>query len=442
MGVLSELIDAIKAIDVKKSVKDYVKKNQFSSISRQAAEGTLQFPVLVSRSMDIDTLQIISRSLERQFSSFIQTVLTMNPDLNVNKDKNAAGYLKKFHQNTGSGVKHSASNFLMNNSDAVGYILGKIGLESFINDDESVTLLLTCLSEGSTSGTINTNKQQLRNYKDYIREDKLNDKFRPQNKLYMFANENLSKKYNSLTEAKTTETKADKNDIYRDLKYKIGEKVLVDNDVKKSNELIPTTLHVKVLRTNDDGENLGQQDFIVGVKSIMHPINSEEMVTNMVSACHNNNKFFDFIRWTSGEISFFKDFLFNVKDIKNDVLNRSTGASPWWLTLKRRRDKAKISNVLPIMNKYLPNASIIISMQEVEFIKSQFGFDLMNPIFVDKIMNTFFLLGFVVVDTSTQIAHFLFDGQTAFQSVTFNGLQRENSASTDTKEILKLINRI
>jgi hypothetical protein len=228
----------------------------------------------------------------------------------------------------------------------------------------------------------------------------------------------------------------------KDLDVKMADNVLKDNDVKKSNELVPTTLHIRVKTVNNKGEDVGFLDFIIGVKATMHPIKSDEMVVNMIAACKNNNKFFDFIRWTTGEISFFKDFLFNIKELKDDVMNRSAGASSWWLTLKRRKALAKIKSNLVIPQQILPNATIVMSMEEVEFIKSEYGYDLMNTTFVDKIMQTYFLLGFVVVDNSTQIAHFMFDGQQNYQSVTFSGLERENSGDERKfKEMLKVINR-
>jgi hypothetical protein len=185
-------------------------------------------------------------------------------------------------------------------------------------------------------------------------------------------------------------------------------------------------------------------DFIIGIKSTMHPIPSDEMVSNVLNAVQSKSRFFNTVRWTSGEISFFKDFLFNIKEIKDDVANRSSGSSPWWIALKRRRALAKIKGALMIPNQILPNASIVVSMEEVDFIKSNYGYDLMNSSFVDKIMKEYFLIGFVIVDNSTQIAHFLFDGQEGFQSVTFGGLEQANKSGggSDLKDVLKLVQRI
>ncbi|WP_171567699.1 hypothetical protein, partial [Brevibacillus sp. MCWH] len=92
--------------------------------------------------------------------------------------------------------------------------------------------------------------------------------------------------------------------------------------------------------------------------------------------------------------------------------------------------------------KLLPNATIVISMEEAEYIRSQFGYDLMDESLVRKIMDTYFLLGFVIVDNSSQIVHFLFDGITNYQSVTFSGLETGTRKDNELKEILKLVQRI
>jgi hypothetical protein len=173
----------------------------------------------------------------------------------------------------------------------------------------------------------------------------------------------------------------------------------------------------------------------------MHPVTSEEMVTNVVGACKNNSKIFNFIRWTTGEISFFKDFLLNMQEIKDDVFNRSSGSSAWWITLKRRRALAKIKNLTFTPGHLLPNATLVMSIDETEFIKSEYGFDLMDTSFADKVMKQYFLLSLVIVDNSSMIAHFLFDGQTSYQTYTFGALEKENTGKTDIKEVMKIINR-
>lgn len=495
MSILKDIMDTIKDVDIAGSVDEYFKKKKYSSIAKRSLEGTLQFPDLVSRSLDIQTLQMINKALERQYASFVQIVLTMSPTLRLDKEGNIANYLRQFHQN--SDVKtdlHDVMNF--------GVDVLKDNYNCYSNNEET-RYLLSAVYEGSTGAVVASNKEQLGSVLEHVSFDKLNDKFIPKgNYLYKFANESLTRHHNQIVREdleddrfahqqqqdyiknRLSQDKSDldmakfgqqlrqdaiKNDLDKEkigldrskfahqksndaIKNKLKPKdldvtmvptnILKDNDVKKSNELVPTTLHIRVNTLNKDDESAGYVDCVIGVKTTMHPIDSNEMITNMVNACKNNNKFFDFIRWTSGEISFFKDFLFNIKEIKDDVLARSNGSSGWWITLKRKRALAKIKNTMMLAGQILPNATIVLSMEEVEFIKSNYGYDLMNESFVTKIMDTYFLLGFVVVDNSTQIAHFKFDGQTNFQSITFTGLERENSNhANDFKEMLKLVNR-
>lgn len=489
MGVFKDILDTIKAANIEGYTKDYLSQKRYSSISKRSMDGTLQFPVLVSRSIDIDTLQIVTKALERQYSSFVQIVLSMSPIMNVDKERNISDYLNKFHQNT--DVKTDIHD--------IGNAIIKDNYTCYTNEHN---YLFACICEGATPNVINDNKKQLTTIFESLNIDKLNDKFIPKNNIYRFSDDTMSAKHNNIVKEATssqtqrlreiakqarnagdyaTELQAqkalisagqyhhDRNELKQtqkaqrdldkqklelqkqslrpklrdtDVSFISGGKMLSDNEVKKSNELVPTMLHLRLKMVNKDSDDVGFFDFMVGVKATMHPINSDEMMLNLIAACKNNNKFFDFMRWTSGEISFFKDFLFGISEIKDDVVSRSSGASPWWITLKRRKALSKIKNALMIPNQVLPNTTIVVSMNEVEQIKTTYGYDLMNPTFVDKIMKTYFLLGFVVVDNSTQIAHFMFDGQGNYQSVTFTGLERENSAKVDTKEILKLINKV
>lgn len=489
MGIFKEITDTIK--DVRNELtagdtSDYLMQKRYSSIARQSMEGTLQFPVLVSRSLDIDTAQIISKALEREFASFTQIVLSMNPYLDLKKDKDVAGYLRRFHQNTGT-VKSSINDLTLENACVL----------SDAKEDIDA-LFVTC--EGATRKVIGDNRKQLESILEHINMNKLNDMYKPQDPVVRFKNGDLSQYYNNriqpLTEAKvertvkratngrgediTTKTIIDpdaaeklkferekfahqqkKDDLDRANKAlqskqnkqkmrldeinamsRTGVK-LSDNDAKKANELVPTMMTIS-LNVKEDGNFGGTINFMLGVKSILHPLNSDEMINNLVAGCKNSNKFFNFIRWTSGETSFLKDFILNISEIKTDVYNKSAGSSHWWTTLKRRKTWAKNKHRLMVLagggKRILPNATIVVTMEEVEYIKSNYGFDLMDLSMVDKIMKEYFLLSFVVVDSSLEVAHFLFDGQMNFESVSFKGLEKENNNKNDFKEVMKMVN--
>jgi hypothetical protein len=486
MGILRDMLETVRDLKTVGSVENFFKSKKYSSISKRSLEGTLQFPVIVSRSMDIDTLQMISKSLERQFASFVQISLTMDPSLDISKEKDAAGYLRKFHQN--SGVKTDLKD-----------VMGSGLFEHFnvLSNEDETAFLISAVCEGTTANITASNKEQLSDLSQHVRTDLLNERFAPKKDLYNFPDRDLSDYHNGtsvVTEAPTPQAilRARKvldnqglNDIdayryasdvdksarereatdykkSRDLiqdktrseETRSGHKpngpaggnyvpqnILRDNEARKANELIPTTLQIRTSLFDADKNQQGFFDFIIGVKTTMHPVTSDEMVTNVVGACKNNSKVFNFIRWTTGEISFFKDFLFNLQEIKDDVFNRSSGSSAWWITLKRRRALANMKNLAFMPGQLLPNATLVLSIDEVEYIKSEFGFDLMNVSFADKVMKQYFLLSLVVVDNSSQIAHFLFDGQTSYQAYTFGALEKENTNKADIKEVMKIINR-
>jgi hypothetical protein len=511
MGVLKDVLDGFK--DIMTATDDAagtLRKNSRSSISRAATEGIMQFPVLVSRSLDADTSQLVSKALEKNYASFVQIVLTMNPNARVDQGSRITDYLRQFHQNT--DVKTNIWD--VKNSMVAMAHENLLALDKFEN-----CYVLSIIYEGSNVKICNENKKKLRPYGSDINTDILNNKFIP-NKEYnlnsRIVSESLLNKYQptmedavsdahakrieavankinaeadairvdatrvqsqtDINKAKAAHTQAgvdalnalppeerqaaiiaqakamntqNKNEKIEkldnkgpDINYTLPRDVLKWSQIEKLNEMAPTHLQVKVKGFDKDNKHTGDIEFIMGVKTTLHPIDSQEMTSNLVAACKNNNHIFNFIKWTTGEIEFFKDFLFGMNEIKDDVTNRSAGASSWWISLKRRRVLADIKKFIFLPNNILPNTTIVISQEEVNFIKSQYGFDLMSPYFLNNVMQAYFLLGFVVVDNSTQIVHFMFDGQVNFQSYTFKGLEKEVNNRDEFKQMLKMVNRL
>lgn len=429
MGTFKDMVDV--ATDVGKSGKDIsdtaFKKKKYSSLSRKAAEGTLQFPVLVSRSLDIETAQMISKALERNFASFVQVAMTMSPSFDLEQDKDLAGYVRKFHQN--QGIKSSAND--------IHNMLTMVDESVRENYDYTViengSLVANTVCEGSTLGVRRANLEGSYDVMEGVEMSKLNDKFVP---VIEKANTTNQKQNGTNTGSTTNGTNM--------TQFSLPSRVLTDNDAKKANELVPTMMHTKVRAVTPNGAGR-DIEFLIGIKSFLHPINSEEMVDNILSGLRNKGKLFNFIRWTSGEIGFFKDFLFGIKQMKLDVTNQSMGHSGWWIALKRRKELAKINNRMQLPTGILPNATIVITMEEAEYIKNNLGYDLLNEAVVNRLMKEYFLLGFTIVDMGAQVAHFLFDGQDYYQAVSFSGLEKGTSQGgngMDIKDLMRLVQRV
>ena len=217
--------------------------------------------------------------------------------------------------------------------------------------------------------------------------------------------------------------------------------VFVDSDVKKANDLAPTLMQVRILK--EMGEDSKYVSFICGVKAVIHPVNTDDMIDHICSALRERGKLFRFLQWTTGEISFFKDLLFNIDQAKKDIKEiRSGKASTWWRALKNikaSRRFHKWTRTGPV----LPNATIVISMDEVEFIKSNHGFDLMEEENGEKILKAYNLLQFVIVDPASQVVYFMADGETRYRMTTYKGLERQaGQADKQFKEILRAANKL
>ena len=463
---------------------DIASKMRASSIARMSAEATLQFPVLMSRAINVNTAQSVTKALERQYAIMVQIAISLNPYLDIDKDTVTSYLRKNFHQNN------------------VSY------MESCMNvySDEAYGIyLLTSINNGSNGNVVRSNKDQLFNIEECLNKYKVNDLYQPDQISMEMAKASLdyfmiteakkekveNKNHNERKEApveidkasnaadkcvdieqeKFNETKRqnkitnDYNDlkfiqseIQNDVKNELDNKKfnmdiqkaeadyrsriqvkLADNDVKKANELVPTTLSITLMTTKGDNFG-GTQNFVIGVKGLMHPVDSNEMIGNLLDGYRSGNKFFNFIRWTTGEIAFIKDLLLNIDELKDDVIKKhSKSHSKWWTVFKRRKAAADIKRRLG-RGRILPNSSIVCSMEEVVELNDVYGLDLMDSNNVKKLMQRYFLLGFAIVDEAQELCYFIFDGENDFQALSFNGLEKENNSTNDFKEIYKMIN--
>lgn len=241
----------------------------------------------------------------------------------------------------------------------------------------------------------------------------------------------------------------DKNALDREKwKYKNGgnltsPSLLKDTDVKKSNDLQPYLMQVRLMAVNSKDEFVNFIDFIVGVKVILHNIKSDEMIINLQAAIQNNGKLFNFIRWTTGEKSLFKDLLLRINDTKLDISNKSKGSSPWWSTLKRLKETSKAQKTFFKRTQLVPQSTIVISAFDADSIEKTYGYNLRDPKIAIKLMKSLFLMNFAIVDEGTRTLEILYDGETAYQTYALETLEREVTMSSNRigKELTRMISR-
>lgn len=425
--VFDYLVGNTDNIDASQVVKN-VKKNNYSSIAAKASEGILQFPVITSNAIDFETAVLVAKACERSYAGFAKVVFSMNRDMSDTNTSNVSDYLSTFHQNTTS------------TTDSDPATLGN-AFESFAFEDKEKNVTYECKMIFPKESYLNSQlKEDLRPYIENFCLTKLNDLYNPKrisNTGYTINMEGW------IDNKKPSRPSVVKEAIVRGIN--VGtvangerEKVFLDSEVKKANEMQPTFIKLQVSRiqvTNGNPVTVNY-DITIGIKATLHVVTSQEYISNLVDACEYKGTLFRFIKWSSGEIDFIRDFVLRMDLFAKETKNRVEKNSNWWEALKNRAREAKISRVNS--NRLLPNATFVFTKAEAEYIKANFGYDLLSKKMATRLMKEYFLLGYIVVDTASEIAYILYDGQKEFQTYTFRALEREGSnPERQFKEFLK-----
>lgn len=385
-----------------------VRRNNYSSIAAKATEGILQFPVLVSSSINYDDAIMVMKACERAYAGFIQVIFSMNADLSDVGANNVSDFIRRFHQNDGLTTTDSAQSPL---DKAMKINPADYQVEAYIPNGKIMTQAL---------------KEASKPYEDNFNSMKLNDVYQP-------------KRIHQAGTTMNMEGMAPEPPVKGKNHYIVKEAItniqLTNSDVKKANEMQPTFLSLRVQR-GGPAQHRVEYNLILGIKCTLHVIPSDEFISNLVAACEYKGKLFRFIKWTTGEINFIRDFVLNLDIFKKTTKSRAGVNSHWWDALKHRANDAKISKVES--TRLLPNTTLVMTREEVDEIRANYGYDLLSPGIAIRVMREYFLLGFVVLSTSDEIVQVLYDGQKGFQTYTFKALERETNESERTlKELLK-----
>ena len=400
------------------------------SISRMAMDGIADFPVVVEDTLSVEEGMMIARSLEKRFASFLMVVMSMDPTFDMSKDGTTmADYLKQFHQNMNvdgdiiGGAKLSLESV---STEKLLNVAESLGVEYSMFVDEAVGILHT-IYEGVNSHFVNKEAAKLNFTIEEVTESAvLNDV----GKVVLEAGK--------LTPGPSTKFDNKNSDPKQ-------RQPLVNAEFKKANDVVPTLLHVRVFPKGTDQKE--PIDFIIGVHASLHPISQSDMVLNLVRGLRNEDKFFNFIRWTTGETKFFRDFLFGLDQMKIDATTSSGSSNALFSVGRKRKALSTIKNRFT-KESLMPNMTTVVSTDCLARLKDEYGYDInMNAgatqmALIRKMMNTYFMFGFVIVDPGLQRVNIFVDGDSRFESYTYANLQREGTVNDKQfKEMMKMLGR-
>lgn len=215
-------------------------------------------------------------------------------------------------------------------------------------------------------------------------------------------------------------------------------KQVLNTEYKKANELMPTLMVVN-FKAKVEGEVVDIDSVVIGVKAKLYPMSSEDIITHVVAKAKDANWVQKFIKASTREISFFKDFLFAIDKAKIDALSlsRKGSANKMWKVLERRAAKSKWNRLMAkATNDSTAITTLMMSQSEIDYIKKEFHIDIADAYNSRILLESYNLLGICIVDESLEIAKFMWDtGEDMWETTAFGNLERESNDNTYKKVV-------
>lgn len=378
-----------------------ISRNNFKNIARATSNLILTFPVITDSTVPIKTARLITKAIEVKASAMLQMLFAA---LSVQANRDAFDFVSKVHTNISTddvemvlksmdGMYQEAYRMTEDEKFAMRDVLQAMAEENAIIDDFTL---------------------------------KVNDDFSSLNEMYN--TKNINGKY-SVKEIPLHE------DVHRLKDSKLPD--IQNAEIKKANELQPTLMEIKFKGSGDSKDDYGEA--IIGVKAKLHYVERDDVVDRISSKNKDRNGLFNFLRATTREISFFKDFLFAADKAKLDAIKVSKNASPIWKLLERRALKSRINSVFSYTNDAAAISTILISKDTADTLKSDYELDVFRPTEILEVMDAYNIMAFVVTDDVNERAWILFDdGSKEYDVFSYTTLEKESS-DKDLKKLIQVM---
>ena len=419
--VVRDIVDIITSAKDFDQIKWINNKNNTGSIAKRASNLVLVFPVIVSNSLNINTAMIISKAIERKCCSLLQILFS---SMQISDADNLQDYVKQFHTN--------------------------LDLKTGMDLDEFFGIMDDLVDEGAVivnKEMYEAIKEDMHNINYYLDTDfnanSIND-YKVANNAFGEATVMLEAKKGNTTTNYYGDGVRPSDPLHPNAKdqndYFVHQ--LLDNDIKKANELMPTTMIVNFISRDEGVNDVIRMSGVIGVKAKMYPVDSMDICNRLASKVKDKNGLFNLVRASTREISFFKDLAFAIDKAKMDAIYMASDSNnaKMFKVLERRAAKNKFSRLIK-KNDASPITSLVISQYEVDYMK-QLNIDMNKSYNARAILEGYNLMDIVVADESMEIARFLFDdGDGVYEALTFDALEKQANDNT-YKKVVNLVSKI
>ena len=449
-SVVKDITDVLS--DVNGAIKDNIETNpsisRASSLTKATSGLTLVFPVLCSKTLPLDTATMISKAVEKKAVSLLQIAFSA---FNITNSKDATQFIKNFHTNLKGKI--GVDDFI----DAMDSYANESGLipkermgmyKAVMEDLRNINYTFNDDISESSINDFKVRSDSMGNF-SVVKEDKdpedLNkDKFNYQRQQDYL--NNLRRSEQDKKEDQDRKRKAERDNIQnRKDTADFFKNQLISSDVKKANEMVPTMMIVNLITTDSSTQSAIDHPVVIGVKAKLYPVDSQDVINKLITKRVDSNILLKFIKASTREISFVKDFIFAIDNAKlSAVANSKNGSQTNKLlkVLERRSLGGKIRKAFKANNAYKAISTLVISKEEAEEILRTSNIDIMKPNIIRQIMESLNLMMFIVADESEESASIIMDsGDDTYEVISYNHLEREASDNS-SKKIVNLMTKV
>lgn len=358
----------------------------FKSINSATKDLVLTFPVMFSRNMELATAELIAKALETKYANLVKMLLTA---MAITNATDAIDYVKNIHSNMQFNDGIDVDDYLTINS--------KLAKES-----GAMTMF--------TPGT----KAVYENYKHSLKHS-------------------LPLTNTIITEADTKRKSGDNKP------GSVGK--LEQDKIDKANQQMPLMMKVNFI-SKATGRPITTSAYL-GIKCKLFDVAGLDIVQRIISKNSSAISLFNFIRATSQEIGFWRDFVFALSKAKVDAISnaRNGSSSKMWKALEQRATKSKLNQFFRQKNDATAITSLLVTTDEVEELKKNNDIDLSRSNVARKIMSDYNLLCIGIVDETTESVALIFDtGDDEYELVRFKSLKKDKDM--DAKQIVNLLTKM
>ena len=255
-------------------------------------------------------------------------------------------------------------------------------------------------------------------------------------------------------------------DWNRELKFKYSVKapeMLDESKIKKLNTMKPLMMNVQFHVQDKNGALSEAINYVVAVKTYNRIIDADTLPDVAEYPLKEMNKIARKAKWRAGELKFFRDIVFKVKQKKQTAVDSRDPKRKWYRRLYElahmtgdapTKAAIKGKNITWSVVKsqieddfdfgVIPNSTLVISSNDVVNVKAKTGIDLLNGSTATKLCKELFLIAMVVIDTDAESIKILLpDNHDDYEVHSLASVNKQlaelSTAGSKTRDIFKLL---